>query len=210
MQEQIYVLDGIIPQSYSNYLKLVLFSSNIWGVGKNINSTSPHQPELYENIIDRVYDKGQLSCNMFSKGHIQHTLFHQVNPILHYLQQQFNYSYSYEILRIKANLKHSVSSEYRGMYNPPHIDILNAPPNSFTVLYYINDSDGDTIIFDEWDSPSIHNSTKKLDFPIIETVPPKQGKIVVFPTQQFHSANFPIDSPLRGIINFNILITPFE
>jgi len=212
MKEEVYTINGLIPQNYSNYLKNLFLSSNIWGIGEGISQTAPTEAKIYSNIQNQVYDKGQLSCHMFENGIIQHNLFFQVIPLLGYIQEYFGYSYSYDVIRVKANLKHSVSSEYRGMFNPPHVDFSDAPLNSFTILYYLNDSDGDTIIFDEFDKPAIYDPSIKedIDFPILQTISPEQGRLVIFPTRQFHSANFPIDSPLRSVINFNIVIFPFE
>ena len=55
--------------------------------------------------------------------------------------------------------------------------------------YYINDSEGDTVFFDD---------NKKE----IKRVSPKKGRIVFFNGNQLHSGSYPTNTP-RFILNFN-------
>jgi hypothetical protein len=74
----------------------------------------------------------------------------------------------------------------------------------FVVLYYVADSDGDTIIVDRQlqdDEPSYDN-LKLEDYNIIHRVTPKQGRAVIFKSNQFHASSPPIESLKRMVINF--------
>lgn len=75
-------------------------------------------------------------------------------------------------------------------YDSPHIDIDNIPHTVF--LYYVCDSDGDTLLFDN-----------NRDRNIIKRITPKQGTLVVFDGSIWHTAEQPL-SNLRSIINIDI------
>ena len=76
----------------------------------------------------------------------------------------------------------------------PHIDILDRN-NFFVVLYYVCDSDGDTIIY---------NETKESDqYTIKQRVTPKQGRVVIFDGLLMHTAEQPLNNT-RCIVNYNL------
>ena len=76
----------------------------------------------------------------------------------------------------------------------PHIDI-NDRDNFFVVLYYVCDSDGDTIIY---------NETKESDqYTVKQRVTPKQGRVVIFDGMLMHTAEQPLNNT-RCIVNYNL------
>lgn len=100
------------------------------------------------------------------------------------------------IIRVKANLI-TKDCESTG-YHLPHID-FDSPHLVF--LYYVNDSDGDTVFFNErysswgkFDSDNIHTAGK---------ISPKAGRAVVFDGLQYHASSSPILNDFRCVININ-------
>ena len=81
----------------------------------------------------------------------------------------------------------------------PHID-LEEGERHIVVLYYVKDSDGDTVIYNEKDECLDGNYTIK------QKVTPKQGRIVLFDGGLFHAAEQPINSNTRCIVNYNLRI----
>lgn len=75
------------------------------------------------------------------------------------------------------------------LYHDPHID-LNFP--HIGLIYYINDSDGDTIFFED------DYATQ------IKSVTPKKGRSVLFNGNIPHAAGIPTLGP-RCIVNFNLI-----
>lgn len=71
----------------------------------------------------------------------------------------------------------------------PHVDL---PFPHTVVLYYVNDADGDTVIFDK-------------DNNIVKRVSPKRGRILMFDGAMYHGGGVPKSGP-RCAINFDILI----
>ena len=60
---------------------------------------------------------------------------------------------------------------------------------SISIIYYVNNSDGDTFFFD-----------KKLN--TVKRISPRQGRAVVFNSNMRHAACCPINSVYRQVINF--------
>jgi hypothetical protein len=77
----------------------------------------------------------------------------------------------------------------------PHVDIDDF--RHFVVLYYVCDSDGDTIIYNE-KQYGLEKYTEK------QRVSPKQGRCVIFDGTQMHTAEQPINSNIRCVVNYNL------
>jgi len=76
----------------------------------------------------------------------------------------------------------------------PHID-LEEGERHIVVLYYVKDSDGDTVIYNE----RIESDT----YTVKQKVTPKQGRVVIFDGSQYHTAQQAINS-VRCIVNYNL------
>ena len=75
----------------------------------------------------------------------------------------------------------------------PHIDIDRR--KHLVALYYVCDSDGDTIIY--------HERSKAETFTIKQRVTPKQGRMVIFDGGLYHTAEQPLHST-RCVVNYNL------
>jgi len=76
----------------------------------------------------------------------------------------------------------------------PHIDLDEGWEHA-VVLYYVIDSDGDTIIYNE--------RTESLTYTEKQRVSPKQGRVVIFDGRQYHTAEQPTKGT-RCIVNYNL------
>ena len=76
----------------------------------------------------------------------------------------------------------------------PHID-LDEGERHIVVLYYVKDSDGDTIIYNQ--------RTESDTYTVKQKVTPKQGRVVIFDGGQYHTAQQAINS-VRCIVNYNL------
>ena len=76
----------------------------------------------------------------------------------------------------------------------PHID-LDEGERHIVVLYYVKDSDGDTVIYNE--------RTESNTYTVKQKVTPKQGRVVIFDGSQYHTAQQAINS-VRCIVNYNL------
>jgi len=81
----------------------------------------------------------------------------------------------------------------RGEPDLPHIDINDKI--HIVGLYYVIDSDGDTVIYNE--------RKESKTYTVKERVTPKQGRIVIFDGGLYHTAEQPLNNT-RCIVNYNI------
>ncbi len=84
-----------------------------------------------------------------------------------------------------------------------HVDIINP---HYVFLYYINDSDGDTIVsknkYENEQSPFLNRNYKEID--VLKKISPKKGKVVVFDGYHYHAAGIPHKST-RSVLNFDVI-----
>ena len=149
---------------------------------------------MLENRIFPWYFIKDVSASKQSRSGMQHEFcsiqkginskyFDNVLPIIHFIKK-----HELRVLRVNSFLQFPNPSFKT--YDTPHYD-LPTRKNKYTVfLYYVLDSDGDTVFFDK---------NKK----IIKKVTPKQGTAVMFDGKYLHTA-YQSNKHMRCIINFNI------
>jgi hypothetical protein len=140
----------------------------------------------------------------------------------HYLQVGFSHvfygdenknSYNYEnfeqlktivttnmtgtIERARTFLHIPVPQEIRTPHDTVHVDFHH--PHT-VCLYYVNDSDGDTIIYDK----TYNDGDPNQPMNVVERISPKKGRVIIFDGSYYHCATPPTSNP-RCIINFNVL-----
>ena len=84
-----------------------------------------------------------------------------------------------------------------GTIDSAHIDIY-CNFDFIVALYYVCDSDGDTVIYNETEESETYT--------IKQSITPKQGRMVIFDGKLFHAARQPINSNTRCIVNYNLRI----
>jgi len=91
----------------------------------------------------------------------------------------------------------------------PHID---HPNPHYVGLYYINDSDGPTHIYNErledvptknWNENVLTKYISETKFTIKQTIEPKKGRLVVFDGHYFHAGSKPREHQTRLALNIN-------
>ena len=92
-------------------------------------------------------------------------------------------------MQLQRSTKNYISCNYPHQDQPEHQD-------TWIFLYYVNDSDGDTIIFDGVGPP---------DLEIRERITPKANSGVFFSNKFWHASSNPIRTNRRVNINFNLL-----
>jgi hypothetical protein len=82
-------------------------------------------------------------------------------------------------------------------YQLPHIDLPGKPHDS--LIFYLNDSDGPTRLFEEF-----YDGTKQKTFKVKEAVKPVANRLLQFDGFQYHTAANPIETSRRIILNLNL------
>lgn len=91
-------------------------------------------------------------------------------------------------------------------HHNPHVDF--SQPH-LTAVYYVNDSDGDTAIFDQTiDDVSLDRSGEYANqgrFTLAGAVPPKKGKMACFDGRHYHASSYPTVAARRIAVTFNFV-----
>jgi hypothetical protein len=193
------VYEDIINKAQSDDLMLYLTSNQPkWSF---CSATVSHMYEPKFNNNECLHDRPQHVCVVFENSNIiDQTIFQKIMPIVS------NYFVKENILdgqieRIKVNSIFKDHEYNNSWYHFPHVDFTDnwdLENKEYTsLIYYVNDSDGDTFIFDKVE----HGSNDRFDLNVEERISPKQGKISSFPSNQYHASSNPITSYRRLAIN---------
>lgn len=191
----IQVIDNAIPLSLQEDIKNTVISENFYWYFYPYTSGGD---KLRANKIvftedQNTLDRGQLTHMSYGNS-MEYSKFTLLAlPILHVCCAQAGIEYN-SLIRIKFNLLTQTPGFTENHYNVPHVDF---PEGGKVLLYYINDCDGDTWLFNEFADQQEPALTP------YQRVSPKQGRAVFFEADRYHASSNPITSPYRYVINFN-------
>jgi hypothetical protein len=199
MINEIYSFDNIVDIQIQNEIEKYVYDKNLnWDIktniikneGINTNYSFPGQiispPHIDKNILKFIDIIIDNSLNMINKKLVK----------------------KYRI-KINKTIPHSIdiNEEYRLLHidkNEPHV----------TILYYINDSDGDTLIFNDKNNKHLKNIKEFMNndnfldfknFELSKSISPKKGRVVVFDGNLWHYGKYPTKGE-RNVININLVI----
>lgn len=104
------------------------------------------------------------------------------------------------MFRVRVGLftKHTDSTPHG-----PHTD--DTHPH-WTAVYYVNDCDGDFVLYNETYDDLTEEQVKNTALTVKHVCHPAQGKLVAFNGKHYHSSSYPTTKPLRIAITFNFTI----
>ena len=114
------------------------------------------------------------------------------NPMLYFFEKETGYEIK-SLTRIVLNLMTRTTIPVLGI---PHIDMTGGNPEKLkTLLYYVNDADGPTSLYNE------RYTGKKLDkLTLLDEIHPEANKAVLFDSDRYHCSCTPVESK-RIVIN---------
>jgi len=199
------VLESFIPKSYSNEIEAYINAPNVfhWSFFDQIAAEYGAEIDYKNpNIINPV----GLAHTFIDQGNIISPHYSLIKPILLFLEYRMDFEIK-KVLRVRARRTLQNKSLTPSHYNAPHIDLPDAEPYQ-TLVYYVNDSDGDTIFFKEYYEPEkgYRSMIKDTDITEVARYTPKKGNGVIFDGHQYHSGNSPRIQPHRTVINFDFVV----
>lgn len=193
----IQIIDNFLPDSYANHIAMKCYDLR-WDYHAG---TSVVTQENYKDFCldNNTVDYGQFCFTFFSSVNdnpIEHReQFDFYMPVVYLAQEKIKDIKIVEILRAKINLitQRPDAPEYH--YNIAHKDATVS--NTYSMIYYINDSDGDTFLFNEFYNPAgpINNLT------VAQRVTPKKNRAVIFESNRMHASSTPRNTKERFIMN---------
>jgi hypothetical protein len=143
------------------------------------------------NNIDANTVEAFQFCHLFADNNSRSGKFYVADFIMKKLSEKVELSEYNYVHRIKANFQSRFLSD-SNCYNTPHYD---SPDKHLVIIYYANNSDGDTFIFE--------NDTYPLK--VKQRVSPKAGRFLIFNGNQLHAGIHPKINDYRIVINFNLM-----
>ena len=188
---EIIVIDDFVTLEYQEKIKQELLGVNNifpWFHTEDVTDagelTSQHRPALAHQYVN---------LNDDDVSEIESIFHHLFTPLLSKACQHLKMPQT-EVIQGRSFLQFPLRNIDTSVVDTPHID-LDEGEEHIVVLYYVIDSDGDTVIYNE--------RTKSNTYTEKQRVTPKQGRVVIFEGGQYHTAQQPTKGT-RCIVNYNI------
>jgi len=197
-KNKVYIFDNIVsPKVQDNLISKTPQIPFRWTPNFN---TSPPKITIKDSPIWNQNRPGLLQSFQYERGEWENgSLRWFVLPVFDALSARLNI-YP-ELQKIKINFNYKDHPQNINSCFHPHCDLEEE--DSWTAIYYVNESDGDTLIFKEKGIKHFFNG-KELN--IKSRVKNKKGRIVIFNQQNLHTGMPPINSDNRIVINYNFKI----
>lgn len=124
-----------------------------------------------------------------------------INNSLTKLYEELHVEADYELLRTRTFSQMSLANLSGSRRDAHHIDYKE---KHLSILYYVFDADGDTVIFENMCHPSDTKVPEPNELKVKKQVTPKQGRVVIFDGYHWHTGTQP-KKGMRCIINSNVL-----
>jgi len=188
MNDEILVLDDVIPKAYSDAIEDLIFKLNF--------------PWWYQSDSSFGHDAGKLAFPSLNHVLVRHAevinpSFEFFLPLIYFIGAKINQNFT-KILSAKSCLQLPLIMSSDDRSNNPHVDVNI---DHTVILYYVNDSDGDTIIYDKKVEKS-ENFIKE-DLIIKQKISPKKGRFLIFNGHYLQNSTTPL-SGARCILNFDV------
>ena len=185
---EIIVIDNIIDLDYQEQIKSILLGE--------INYKDYEFPWYYTKDVTKSDSQDSQKRPAFTHGYVKlsgivisefHDIFlNLIKVCCHRLQME-----KVDVIQGRSFLQLPLTTKKRKV-DTPHID---TDDKHFVMLYYVVDSDGDTIIYNE--------KVESKEYTIKKSVTPKQGRVVLFDGGLYHTAEQPTKDT-RCVVNYNL------
>ena len=196
MLNQIYVIDDAIDLPLQLEIEQALTDrTTIWYFQKDV-AFNVQDPKA-ANIQGRTPG---LSHVFFEAGEIKSPLYQLIIPVVLRAYEKIGITPT-RIWQARSFMHFPLAKELRREYDNIHVDL---PEDHLVCLYYVNDTDGDTFIFDRtFDDVPIDSDYSTVKWNILQRISPRRGRCVLFDGRYYHSSSGPT-SDIRCIINFDV------
>ena len=194
LDNEIYVFDNFIDTEYQKDIKNILLGEfdyqgqqfpwyYIEDVTASGDDDSQHRSALAHQYVE--YIDGESVGKKLTIFH--HLFLDMLKKVCRKMViRNINVLQGRSFLQFPLNLKDRT-------VDTPHIDIYEK--RHIVALYYVCDSDGDTIIYNE--------RKESESYTIKQRVTPKQGRMVIFDGWLMHTAEQPLNNT-RCVVNYNL------
>lgn len=195
--KDVLVFDDIIPKSYQDQLESQLLSPTSYQWAYKEDITFPKEFIREHNLMTSPV----MSLGLAQGGEIMNSdLVLAISGLIHATCDRINFPLK-QIVEGRGFLHFPLPEFRRREHNTPHVD--GEFPH-LVFLYYVIDSDGDTVVYNETiDDYGVEDSLGK-EFTVKASVTPRKGRMIVFDGKHYHSSTTPAEN-MRCILNLNVI-----
>ena len=194
MENKVLVFDDIIDLEYQEKIKNVLIGEETfndyyfpWYFTQDVTNQKDKNSQKRSALTHQYVISEDDTNTVGTIDSVFHDLF------IPLLNKACNKVDKQNISIIKGRSFLQLPINYKGKKeDTPHIDIIDS---HFVMLYYVCDSDGDTIIYNEQE--------KSNNYTVQKRITPKQGRVVLFDGSYYHTAEQPLNN-IRCVVNYNL------
>jgi len=199
MTELPIILDDLIEEDLQNQIEDAMFDCN-WKFQMDNTYGSNFLEKKYKKFLNPF--KYNISPSITTNLQSNSKIFQLFSPVIQKTCNHINFNLE-KISRCLAGIQGvQVIREKNKICN---IHINQKTPH-LVLLYYVNDADGETILFDKT-TDDIQDDDIYLDekheFNVANKITPKQGRILLFDGRTYHSASSPTTG-IRCIITLDL------
>ena len=193
MTDEIFIYDNIIDSVAQKYIQQICFNKIKWQFIADV--TNPNNKQQRPGFL--YYFKGDPDFNYYHSDNVSnyHT---EMMPIVNEACDRINFKRK-DVIQGRSFLQLPLNLKEKEV-DAPHVD---TDIDHLVVLYYVNDSDGDTVIyeniFEGYDKVPHYNDLKEK-----KRVTPKAGRVVIFNGKHWNTSCQP-EHNTRCIVNYNII-----
>jgi len=211
------IIDDLVPQGFANSLENMCKTEIPWQMEGTISGFKGEQSKNLK-VEGANFDGMQFGFYHWALNtEWQSPFFDRIFPLMYFLEEKTQTPIK-EIHRVRLALTTSVGKEVQHF---PHVDAYY--PHK-VLLYYVNDSDGDTFIMNEMydeqqmgtggftdikrlelDTSSDKERKALTNFTVKERVTPKKGRAILFDGYTYHNSSKPVNNEARYIINIDFI-----
>ena len=186
-------IDKLVSSNDQDNFENLLTSNNFaWFISENDKTVDEDEYKIRKLKFPNIRESVQLSHTFCypvdnNKTEINSDKYDDTIKLFNNVMAHFKLN-NLEVFRIKANLQMQCESNKLEHHNTPHIDVSTI--KHYVAIYYVNDSDGKTILFNK-------DNTVKIK------VSPKKGRFLVFDGSILHTGSHPIKNKKRMVVNYN-------
>jgi hypothetical protein len=136
-----------------------------------------------------VHDRPQFSHAFYTGNVVNSSHYRHVKCIVESLEQKTGKSFFDKMYRLKSNLLLKDENFGKNDHHFPHTDISDG----MSLIYYVNDSDGDTFLFNEKDISDTLTLSHRIS--------PKWNRAILFDSSKLHASSSPKISKYRLVVN---------
>lgn len=207
IHEDICLVKDIVPKDYQKHIVNQISGENnfpwytINKIGHKQYFTSKENPYLDPNVSDF----GGLYHMLLDENVQRSDYLELFMPILHSYCDLLEKDLQ-EIYRIRMRYTHPIPGHSKEKYAAPHVDFEGDLPFT-TLIYYVDDSDGDTFFFSKFHNPGVDEYDPIIKERLTEVYrhTPTQGTAIFFNGHRYHAGNYPIAFGKRVVVNFDFI-----